>query len=115
VAALALMRGGYAVRIPRAASICDSQSLALERFQRDLLRQHDVAGSQFAFRQETPFTDPVADGIQFVDVHRPSVPDSIVLAGVGADDLEIPVGAILLGLLGGKPRLEEGDGSSVIR
>jgi hypothetical protein len=59
------MPGGYAVRMPRVASICDSQSLALERFQRDLLRQHDVAGSQFAFRQKAPFTDPVADRIQF--------------------------------------------------
>jgi hypothetical protein len=98
--------------IPRqsTASICDSQSLALECFERDLLRQHDVAGSQFAFRQEAPFTDPVADRIQFVDVHHLSVADAIALAGVRADDLEISVGAILLGLLGGKPRLEEGDG-----
>jgi hypothetical protein len=45
-----------------------------------------------------------------VNVHHPSVPYAIALAGVAADDLETPVGAILLGLLGGKPRLEEGDG-----
>jgi hypothetical protein len=59
-----------------------------------------VAGSKVAFGQEAPFTDLVADGIQFVDVHRPSVPDAIALAGVGADDLKMPVGAVLLGLLG---------------
>jgi hypothetical protein len=47
--------------MPSAASVCDSQSSALERFQCDLLRQDDVAGGQFAFRQEAPFTDPVAD------------------------------------------------------
>jgi hypothetical protein len=68
------MPGGYAVRMPRAASICDSQSLAVERFQRDLLRQHDVAGSQFAFRQEAPVTS----GVNFTQNQRFEFPYNVV-------------------------------------
>jgi hypothetical protein len=83
-----------------AASICDSQSLALERFQRDLLRQHDVPGGKCSVGREAPSPCHVTVASELLDVHCRSAADPVAGAGVGAHHVETLVYVILFGLVG---------------
>src|SRR5450631_1332965 len=89
-----------------AASVCDRQGFALERLQRDLLRQHDIPGCD-TIRRKTPRAGLLAISVQLLDIENVSPIDPIALAGIGAHDLEKPANVVLLALAKGEPRTQE--------
>jgi hypothetical protein len=76
----------------RAIAIGLGERFELHRFQCDLLRQHDVPDGQIALWTEAPLVGHIVLGIEFLNIHGPTVPDAVGPAGVGPDDVEMPVG-----------------------
>ena len=84
--------------------ISDSQSVQLERFQRDLLGQHDVTGGESdpsGAKHHRRVTRPLA--ASSYDVHHRSAEDPVARGGVRAHHFETLGVVVLLGLVGRKP------------
>ena len=66
----------------RATAICVGERFDLDRFQCDLLGQHDVPDGQVALWTEALPVDYMASGVEFLNVHGPTVLDAVAPAGV---------------------------------
>ena len=80
---------------------------ALIGFERDFLRQHDIARDKVAIRNEAPFADMVTRAVELLDIRLRAVMDPIARTGVAPDDIEISEALIAGTLLGREPALEQ--------
>ena len=87
----------------------DSQSALLIRFQRYLLREHNVARNEIAFRYEAPSLPRSAIAIEFDNIRAYTVLDAIFKPAITSDDLKVIVAIKLLPLLWRKPFAQEND------
>ncbi len=86
----------------------DGKRAALIGFKGDLLRQHDIARSEVALRNETPFADEVARAAEFLDVGLRAMMYPIAGPGLAAGDLEISETVVAGALLRREPALQQG-------
>lgn len=77
----------------------DGQGATLVRFQRNLLREHNVARYEIALRYEAPSLAWSAITIELDDVRANAVLNAIPGAAITPNDLEIVVGIELPKLL----------------
>src|SRR6516164_5544431 len=81
----------------------DSQRIKLERFQRDLLRQHDIASGWGSLGRKAPSPCNTPVGSKLFDVHRRSQANPVAPTGVGAHHFEKLAPVVLFGLIGREP------------
>ena len=85
-------------RVPHMVVVCNAQCLKLEHLKRNLLGQQNVT------QREAPHwlkaEKPVASArmIELLDIHHTASTNSVALAGLAADHVEIPEGLKLLAL-----------------
>jgi hypothetical protein len=74
--------------------------------QRNLLRQHAVAGDEIVFRHKTPAGQLAAGRVQLEDIDADAMTYPISLSAVAAGDVEIPVRVMLRQVFSRKPLLQ---------
>lgn len=72
-------------------------------FERDFLGEHDIAGRQSAFGNETPAGLRLSGFIDLHNITQGTIVNSISAAGVRASDFEITFGIELRALIGRQP------------
>ena len=70
----------------------DGESAAFIRFQRNLLRKHDIARHEIALRHEAPALPRSAVTIELDDVRTDAVLNPITGAAITPNNLEIIIG-----------------------
>ena len=81
----------------------NSQGAPLIRFQRDLLREHHIAGYEVALRYKAPPYAWTAIAIELEDVLANTMLDTIGLPTIAPNDLEVIEALKLLPLLRRQP------------
>src|SRR5581483_3788114 len=87
----------------------DLERVGLEQLERQLLRQHHVAGHQVALRVEAPAAHAPAGAVELLDIHLPAMANAVALAGAAADHIEETVLLVLQPLGGSEVLLEQSD------